>query len=143
MTKAIFTWLLFLPISGVSFLYDTYRDFLNDETLSSKYLGEERVFLTYASYYCSSLKESGRELKQDRVLEAEANDETTERDLLLLACSACFPEDLRTTNPGMIPLTMFLVLLHQPLIRRIPFRLVYSLILWIDRNDKMLCAKNK
>jgi hypothetical protein len=45
---------------------------------------------------------SGKELKQGWNLEAGADAEAVER-CCLLACSACFLIELRTTSPGMAP----------------------------------------
>ena len=49
---------------------------------------------------------------------------------LIMACSACFLMESRTTSPGMTPLTLGLALPHQSLIKEMPYRSAYSLILW-------------
>jgi hypothetical protein len=54
---------------------------------------------------------SGQELKQSRNLEAGADAEAMEgwvllTDLLLMACSACFLIEPRTTSPVMVPPTV-------------------------------------
>jgi hypothetical protein len=58
----------------------------------------------------SSLKEATTGIRQGRDLEAgddaEAIGGVLRIDLLLMACSACFLMELRTTSPGMAPRTM-------------------------------------
>jgi hypothetical protein len=49
-------------------------------------------------------------------------------DLFPMACSAFFLIELRTTNPGLAPPTMVWVLPNQSLIKKILYRLAYSLI---------------
>ena len=63
---------------------------------------------------------------------AESVEESCFPGLLPLTCSPSFPKDLRTTKPRVVPLTMVWKLPHQPLIRKMPYRLVYRLILWTD-----------
>jgi hypothetical protein len=45
--------------------------------------------------------------------------------LLLIACSACFLKEPRTTSPSMTPLTMDWVLPHQSLIKKTPHTLTF------------------
>jgi hypothetical protein len=49
--------------------------------------------------------------------------------LLPMACSACFLIEPRTTSPGLAPPTMGWALPHQSIIKKIPYRLAYRLIL--------------
>ena len=46
--------------------------------------------------------------------------------LLLMACSACFLIEPRTTSPGMAPLTMGWALPYQSIMKKIPYSLSYS-----------------
>lgn len=54
----------------------------------------------------------------------------TWRDACLLPCSACFLIEPGTTCPGMVPPTVGWAFPHQLLIKNMPYRLVYSLVLW-------------
>jgi hypothetical protein len=49
--------------------------------------------------------------------------------LFLMACSACFLIEPRTTCPGMAPPTMGWALPHQSLIKKMPYRLAHSPLL--------------
>jgi hypothetical protein len=49
--------------------------------------------------------------------------------LLTMACSACFLIELRTTNQ-MAPLTLCWTLPNGSLVKKMPYGLSYSLILW-------------
>ena len=51
-------------------------------------------------------------------------------DLLLMACTACFLKEPRTTSPGMAPPKVGWALPHQSLSKKITYRLANSLILW-------------
>jgi len=74
-------------------------------------------------------RRSGQELKQDRNLEAEAEAEAMITGLLLMACSACFLIEQKTTSLGRAQSTMGWALHHQSLIKNMACRLAYSLIL--------------
>jgi hypothetical protein len=50
--------------------------------------------------------------------------------LLLMACSACFLLEPRTKIPGVALLTKSWALPHQPLIKKMPYRLAYRPALW-------------
>ena len=51
-------------------------------------------------------------------------------DLLLMVCWTCFFIKLKTNSPGMVMHTMVCTLPDQSLIKKIPYRLACSLILW-------------
>jgi len=51
-------------------------------------------------------------------------------ELLIMACLAYFLTALGTTSPGLLFLTMALVLPNQSLIKKMPYRLAYSPISW-------------
>lgn len=51
-------------------------------------------------------------------------------DLLLIVFSACFLIESRITIPEMTPSTMGCALPHQSLIKEMPYRNAYNLILW-------------
>ena len=75
----------------------------------------------FGLYFCTIVhhcRKSGQELKQGRNLEAGADPEAME-GCCLLACSACFLIEPRTTRPGMAPPTMGRALPHQSLIKEI------------------------
>ena len=65
-----------------------------------------------------------QELKPSGSLEAAAFAEATE-ECYLLACSACFLIELRTTNPELAPNTKR-ALPYQSLVKKIPFSHAYS-----------------
>ena len=59
--------------------------------------------------------------------------------LLLIACSTCFLIEPTSTSPKVVPLTMAWALPHQPLVKKMPFRLVHSLFLWTHLSVEALC----
>ena len=59
---------------------------------------------------------------------AEAMEGCCFTGLLLMACSACFLIEPRTTSPGMAPLTWLSLL--TPITKKVPYRLAYVQILW-------------
>ena len=63
------------------------------------------LFSVYLHIAVHHQRKSGLELTQGRSLEAGADAEAMER-CPLLACSACFLIEPRTTSPGMAPPTM-------------------------------------
>jgi hypothetical protein len=64
---------------------------------------------------------------QGRNLEA-GTDKRPWRGTAHLACSTYFVRAPRTTNPGVVPPIMVWALLHQSLIKKMLYRLVYSSI---------------
>jgi hypothetical protein len=74
-------------------------------------LRRKRFIQLTLPHCCSSPKDVRTELKQGRNLEAGADAEAMEKEVLntglfSLACSACFHVEPRTTSPGMAPPTM-------------------------------------
>lgn len=53
----------------------------------------------------------------------------TMKGCYLLACPACYLIEPRTTNPRMVPPAMSWALLHQLLIKKMPYKRSHSLIL--------------
>jgi hypothetical protein len=49
--------------------------------------------------------------------------------LLIMACSPCSLKEIKATSPGMAWPTMGWAILHQSLIKKMPYRFAYSLIL--------------
>jgi hypothetical protein len=47
-----------------------------------------------------------------------------------MVCSACFLIEPSTTSPGVMPPTIGWVLSHQSLIKNMPYRFAYNLVLW-------------
>jgi hypothetical protein len=116
--------------------------------------GEER--LTHFTWY-SIIEgcQTGQELKQGRTWRQELMQRPWRSAaywIALMACSACFLIEPRTTSLGMAPPTMGIPHgPHQSLIKKMPNKLAYSLILWrqfLNRSsffsdDSTLCQVNR
>ena len=70
-----------------------------------------------------SLFQSISEGRQGRDLEAETEAEAMATVLLSKSCSACFLIQPRITCPGVVPPTVSWTLPHQPLTKKIHYRL--------------------
>ena len=114
-----------------------------------KQLGKERVYLAYTSTSLIINEESraGTQTGQEpwgrswcRATRSAAH------CLLHVGCSACFLIEHKITSPGMALHTMAWALLHQSLIKKIPYRLSYSPIIlnWSSAvsSDSSLCQVN-
>ena len=71
--------------------------------MTKKQVGEERVYSAYTSILLFITKEirTGTQVGQEAGADAEAM-----KGCYLLACSACFFVEPRTTSPGMAPPTV-------------------------------------
>jgi hypothetical protein len=90
---------------------------------NQKQLGEERVILLTLPYI-SSLSTAVK------TGTSTGADTETMKEYHFLACSACSLIEPRTTSPGMAPPTMGWALTHISIIKKMPYRLAYSLIVW-------------
>ena len=80
-------------------------------------------FILFTVPYNSSSANTGQEVMQRPWRELLTG-------LLLVACSARFLLETRTTSPGVATPTMVWALPHIALIEKMPYRLTYNLILW-------------
>ena len=95
-------------------------------------VGEERIYSANDFISQFLIKIRTGTLKQDRHLDAGAevgHAQVLLIGLLFVACSACFLIEPRTIGTGMASPIIW-DLPHQSLIRKMPYRLAYSLILW-------------
>ena len=97
-----------------------------------KHLGQERFYVPCGSTpIVYHRRKSGQELKQDRHLEARADDAEAMEGCCLLSCSPWFVHGAmlsyrtRTATPDMTPLTMGWAL-NQTLILKMPHRFAYN-----------------
>ena len=100
---------------------------------NQKQVGEERVYLAYTSILLFS-PEGSQDRKSYRAGTwgrswYRGRGGVLFTDLLIMACSACFLTEPRTTSPGMAPPAMGWTLPHQSLIKKMPYRPAYILIL--------------
>ena len=100
----------------------SYNFYCWDETPWPKQLQWYRVYLAYSYVHITVYhwRKSGQKLTQSRSLETGADVEAME-GYCLLACSACFLIEPRTTSLGMAPPTMGWALPHQSLIKKMPY----------------------
>jgi hypothetical protein len=94
-------------------------------TITKKQVGEEGPFSFGVHITDHHHRDSGQELKQGRIPRAGAGDAEAMEGCCLLACSACFLIEPRTTSPGMAPPTMGSALPHRSLLKK----MLYSWIL--------------
>jgi hypothetical protein len=91
-----------------------------------------------------SLRTSRQELKHGRNLVAGANAAAMEGCRLLVCFSwlpqFCFLTEHRTTSPGIAPPTMGRALPHQSLIKKMPYRLAYSLAYSLELTKAFLLS---
>jgi hypothetical protein len=118
----------FLSLSKLEFLLLWWNT-----TTKSKFRMKGFICLTFP-YCCSLVKELGAGTQAGQGPGGRSwcggHGRVLLTVLLLMACSAYFHIDPRTTSPGMAPPTMHWALPHQSLIKKNASRLAYSPIWW-------------
>jgi hypothetical protein len=123
-------------MTKLSNLWTSWGHFYTNHHNDQKQLGENRIWVTYLEPLLNwGMSRKSRMLPYlSRV--ASWRQELVQRPwrvlltgLLLMTCSAYFHIEPRTTSSGMVPPTMDWAH-HQSFTKTIPYRPVYSLVLW-------------